>query len=95
MRHRSARVAVYVASVLLFWFIAAQPAQAYIDPGSSSFIIQILIGAAAGGALAIATFWRRIVAFFRRNKDTEETGGAPDTGAGPTPPSTDVPPAEQ
>lgn len=36
----------------------------YIDPGSSSFIVQMLIGAAAGAGLAIATFWRRIRTFF-------------------------------
>ena len=56
---------MYVASVLLFWLIAAPNAHAYIDPGSSSFIVQMLIGAAAGAALAIATFWRRIIGFFR------------------------------
>ena len=90
---RSSRVAVYVTSVLLFWFIAAQPAKAYIDPGSSSFIIQILIGAAAGGALAIATFWRRIAAFFRRNKGDDGTSTPDAAPPEDAPPSTDVPPA--
>jgi hypothetical protein len=46
----------------------------YIDPGSSGFIVQILIGAAAGMGLAIATFWRRIVSFFsRKPKDQPVT----------------------
>lgn len=68
MLRRGARLIVYVGSVSLFWFIAAPSANAYIDPGSSSFIVQMLIGAAAGAGLAIATFWRRIVGFFRRDK---------------------------
>jgi hypothetical protein len=72
---RGSRLIAYVASVLLFWVIAAPNASAYIDPGSSSFIVQMLIGAAAGAGLAIATFWRRIVGFFRRNK-----GGGEGTG---------------
>jgi hypothetical protein len=74
MLRRGTRLIVYVSSVFLFWFIAAPNAHAYIDPGSSSFIVQMLIGAAAGAALAIATFWRRIVGFFRRNKGGDGEG---------------------
>jgi hypothetical protein len=66
MLRRGSRIAVYFASVSLFWLIAAPSAHAYIDPGSSSFIVQMLIGAGAGAALAIATFWRRIFGFFSR-----------------------------
>lgn len=45
----------------------------YIDPGSTNFIIQILIGAVAGAGLAIATFWRRIVSLFSRKKAGPES----------------------
>jgi hypothetical protein len=81
MLRRTSRVAVYVASLFLFWLIAAPNAHAYIDPGSSSFIIQILIGAAAGSALAIATFWRRIRSFLVRvfGKKKETTMEPPST----------------
>ncbi len=75
MLRRGSRIAVYVMSVSLFWLIAAPSAHAYIDPGSSSFIVQMLIGAAAGVGLAVATFWRRIFGFFSRvfgrNKTTQ------------------------
>lgn len=59
----------------------------YIDPGSGSFIIQILIGAAAGAGLAIATFWRRIKAFFTRNKADAPTSSpaTPEPTSEPTP----------
>ena len=60
------------ASLWVFWLIAAPSASAYIDPGSSSFIVQILIGAFAGIGLAVATFWRRIRLFFSRKSDSND-----------------------
>ena len=39
---------------------------AYLDPGSGSFLIQILIALFLGGAFAIRAFWGRIKAFFAR-----------------------------
>ena len=42
--------------------------QAYLDPGSGSFIIQLLIGAFVGIAVAVRAYWGRIRAFF--NKDS-------------------------
>ncbi len=83
MERRSVRLVTYVAAVFLFWTIAAPSAHAYIDPGSTNFIIQILIGALAGAGLAIATFWRRIKLFFTRNKDKDEEA-PPTTSSGPT-----------
>jgi hypothetical protein len=43
---------------------AAPPA--YLDPGSGSFLIQLLIAGALGAALAIRLSWGRIKGFFRR-----------------------------
>jgi hypothetical protein len=88
MERRSTRtlttVAKLLASIWLFWTIAAPSAHAYIDPGSSSFIIQILIGALAGAGLAIATFWRRIRMFFSRNKDKDAGAQTPPPAVPPT-----------
>jgi hypothetical protein len=51
----------------------APPAHAYIDPGSTNFLIQLLLGGVFAAGLAIATFWRRIQSFvgrlFSRNGD--------------------------
>ena len=66
MLRRGSKVAVYLASIALFWLIAAPAAHAYIDPGSSSFIVQMLVGIGAGALLAVATFWRRVLGFFSR-----------------------------
>jgi hypothetical protein len=44
---------------------------AYLDPGSGSFILQILIAALFGGLFLLKTFWKKIVNFFR-GKSGEE-----------------------
>jgi hypothetical protein len=36
---------------------------AYIDPGTGSMILQVILGGAAGLAVAVKMFWHRIVAF--------------------------------
>lgn len=37
---------------------------AYLDPGSGSYLIQILIAALLGSAFVIKSFWRQIMNFF-------------------------------
>jgi len=49
-------------------------AHAYLDPGTGSYVVQILIGTLLGGLFALGLFWRRFVAsikrlFKRRNSD--------------------------
>jgi hypothetical protein len=39
---------------------------AYLDPGSGSFIVQILVATLLGSALMIKAFWRQITSKFRR-----------------------------
>ncbi len=43
----------------------------YLDPGSGSFLIQLLIAGVAGAGLAIAVSWARIKRFFTRKKKVE------------------------
>jgi len=64
---KSPRNAIFPAFFGLVWFLAmAGPAYGYIDPGTGSFVIQILIGSALGCLLAVKIFWRKIVGFFGR-----------------------------
>ena len=46
---------------------------AYIDPGTGSYLIQLLLGVVLGGAFAVKAFWSRIKQLFngspRRKKD--------------------------
>ncbi len=40
----------------------------YLDPGSGSFIIQMLLAGFLGIAVAVRIYWKKIVAFFGKNK---------------------------
>ena len=37
---------------------------AYIDPGSGSMLLQMLLGGIAGVAVAVRMYWHRLRAFF-------------------------------
>lgn len=41
---------------------------AYLDPGTGSLLVQLLIGGALGIALAVRIFWKNITGIFKKNK---------------------------
>ena len=43
----------------------------YLDPGSGSFLIQLLIAGLAGAGIAVAISWGRIKRLFTRNKQVD------------------------
>jgi hypothetical protein len=45
----------------------------YLDPGSGSFLIQLLIAALLGGAFAIKIYWKKIKLLFSGKKAEEST----------------------
>jgi hypothetical protein len=47
---------------LLFFAAFHTPANAYLDPGTGSMILQALIGGIAIGAATISAYWQRIKA---------------------------------
>ena len=47
----------------------AQPAFAYIDPGSGSAIMSVIIGFFVAIGVLIKTFWYKIKSFFSFSKD--------------------------
>lgn len=55
------------------------PAAAYIDPGSGSYLFQMLIAGILGGLFAMKVFWKKLVLFItrllskRNNKKKDET----------------------
>lgn len=54
-------------SVVPALFILAGPEtiDAYLDPGTGSLIIQVVIGVAVGGLFTVKIFWGRIKTFFK------------------------------
>jgi hypothetical protein len=50
----------------------------YLDPGSGSYLIQLLLAGLLGAGITIRMFWGRIKSFFtRKNINDEETGVDP------------------
>lgn len=41
-----------------------QPILAYIDPGTGSYLVQLLIATILGGLFALKTYWRKILNLF-------------------------------
>ena len=60
--------------ILYFSLITVPNAHAYVDPGTGSYIFQVLIGVFLGAAVAVKVFWRRLWLFVtRRPKSAGDT----------------------
>ncbi|MDP7602485.1 MAG: hypothetical protein QF546_01480 [Alphaproteobacteria bacterium] len=55
------------------------PAYAYLDGGTLTMIVQLAVGAAVGGLVAVKLYWYRLLNFFSKNKDEP---GSPDQNEG-------------
>ncbi len=53
------------ALVALWCLVFAQPAYAYIDPGTGSYFFQLLIASLFAGGFIIKMSWKSIRTFFR------------------------------
>lgn len=51
--------------IILFYLISPCRIYAYLDAGTGSYIIQIIIAVAIGGAFGVKIFWRKIYGFFK------------------------------
>lgn len=80
------RVAVALVVGIGIFLASAQPAFAYIDPGSGSYLFQLLIGAMLGAGVAIAAFWRRVRGFFS-SRFSKEDGESSEGSGTPEPPT--------
>ena len=56
----------FTFAIVIVLLLTAIPfnAHAYLDPGTGSYIIQIVIAAAVGGAFAVKMFWLNLKIFF-------------------------------
>lgn len=62
-------------AVLLLLFVVLgfpRPAAAYIDPGSGSYLLQILVAGLLGASFAIKRFWGNIKSYFRGSASVED-----------------------
>lgn len=54
------------AVTFLYVSMLADPAEAYLDPGAGSILVQLLLGGAAGAAVLLKLYWQRIRGLFSR-----------------------------
>lgn len=72
------RTIAKLAIVLVLVFILFPiPVYAYLDPGSGSYLIQIIIASVAGAGIIVKTQWENIKTIFNKkkikaDKDNEE-----------------------
>lgn len=59
------RISIQITAFILFVFFTVAPkADAYLDPGTGSYLVQIMTAAFFGGAFFIATCWKQVKQFF-------------------------------
>lgn len=59
-----------IATIIPIVFLL-KSGHAYLDPGSGSFIIQLLLASLVGGLFILKTYWKRITGFFRKSTSNE------------------------
>ncbi len=55
--------------------LVCPPALAYLDPGTGSMLLQVLLGGVAAIGVALKLYWHRFTSFFQRGKSA--TGNDP------------------
>jgi len=58
--------------VVLLFLAHTRDAHAYIDPGSGSYIVQLIIAGLLGAAFAARIYWKRIKEFFSPGQEKED-----------------------
>jgi len=58
--------------VLVSTVIFSPDAYAYLDPGSGSYMLQILLGTLVAGFFAIKQYWHRLKYFFKERFGKKE-----------------------
>jgi hypothetical protein len=64
-------IRVLSLALLTGWcvLLAERPAEAYLDPGSGSMLLQVLLGGVAGVAVIAKLYWGRLLSLFGIRRD--------------------------
>jgi len=66
------RLAVFVGMLLFVSSVAGGELQAYLDPGTGSVVMQVVLGGIVGGLAFARLYWRKVKAFVFRQRGSEE-----------------------
>lgn len=56
----------FILLLIIFVFIVTKDVKAYLDPGSGSYLLQILFASFFSLMLIIKTFWKKIAIFLKQ-----------------------------
>ena len=58
--------------LLVLWMALEAPVGAYLDPGSGSMLLQVLLGGFAAVGVIVKLYWNRVTSLFRRKGTSGE-----------------------
>ena len=61
-----------ITIILLATIIYPFPADAYLDPGTGSMVLHLVVGAIAGGLMVIKVYWYKFKSLFTRPETNGE-----------------------
>jgi hypothetical protein len=65
-----------LTAILILLILLPAQAQAYLDPGTGSAVIQMLVAGVMGALFVIKTYWRKLAALFGGASDEEVPSAA-------------------
>ena len=57
--------------VVLVVMVAETPAEAYLDPGAGSMVLQVLLGGTAAAGVILKLFWHSLTNPFRKRRSED------------------------
>ena len=62
------RISWFALLVMVTVLAAEVPAEAYLDPGAGSMVLQLLLGGTAAAGVLVKLFWHNLTMRFRRRQ---------------------------
>ena len=59
---------LFFCTVFILTFNPSSEASAYLDPGTGSMVLQLLLGGVAGAVVVVKMYWEKVKDFFTRQK---------------------------
>ncbi len=60
------KIKIIFIGIILYYLVIPTFAHAYIDPGTGSYIVQVVIGILLGAILSIRILWTHIISFIKK-----------------------------
>lgn len=64
-----------VAAIMLALFASSLPRASYLDPGTGSYVFQVVVGTILGVGVAVKMTWRRMWGFMSRKPKAHQEAG--------------------